>query len=675
MPLLEPPVIDPAARAALQGAPEQDWWTGTRLKKVRHTELSPGGRVALTLFESVEDTHLTTGRPHPRLRVSLPPVDDAGTESAFKAPDDATHNATAAAFAEWLSTAWDTASAELVGELPDDVADTSREWHRNSLRTQRTARFFASASAHVDDALPAAERAAARAALRTLEDRAYAGDIQFDDHDTGTYHSFGHDAPFVHYLESVLEALPEAGSAAMALLSPAQAESVRRQRKQARAHLDHLMRHKYAFEKVVESDIEKQLGGLLIDRQTRHIASETPESAEQNVPAYELLRIAPTAEHAHAGAWLHRAADALRLRDGTEVEVEDDLLRRIPVEASRLTFERMPGDARLRAGVRVDWDGNGWIQPGEIGWVSWAGHCDIKAVMEQVGITLTGAEADTSVTEYRSDTGGTTVYNRDLVLEMVASAMELGSTYLPTDGSDPIRRGITRFGGARNDSRPDRFQLAGSRPGQSLRWPLSQRADTLVVTEVELKGEKLDLAKAFYRWHPDPEAIDFAANPRFVKTIEGDTSLLDISGVYGQNFLSQFTNHNENESLGGRETGWFKFWGHVANSSAATIASPGIYGVYVERVGQFAAADLPFEQGSRDGHILPRSIFGDNSEGSSPVGVDAENIQRRLPGSLLVYPEFDNLDGHLTLLTVTNSSATEEVRVHFVYRGKYGLGI
>jgi len=531
MPLLEPPVIDPAARAALQGAPEQDWWTGTRLKKVRHTELSPGGRVALTLFESVEDTHLTTGRPHPRLRVSLPPVDDAGTESAFKAPDDATHNATAAAFAEWLSTAWDTASAELVGELPDDVADTSREWHRNSLRTQRTARFFASASAHVDDALPAAERAAARAALRTLEDRAYAGDIQFDDHDTGTYHSFGHDAPFVHYLESVLEALPEAGSAAMALLSPAQAESVRRQRKQARAHLDHLMRHKYAFEKVVESDIEKQLGGLLIDRQTRHIASETPESAEQNVPAYELLRIAPTAEHAHAGAWLHRAADALRLRDGTEVEVEDDLLRRIPVEASRLTFERMPGDARLRAGVRVDWDGNGWIQPGEIGWVSWAGHCDIKAVMEQVGITLTGAEADTSVTEYRSDTGGTTVYNRDLVLEMVASAMELGSTYLPTDGSDPIRRGITRFGGARNDSRPDRFQLAGSRPGQSLRWPLSQRADTLVVTEVELKGEKLDLAKAFYRWHPDPEAIDFAANPRFVKTIEGDTSLLDISGA------------------------------------------------------------------------------------------------------------------------------------------------
>ena len=531
MPLIAPPEIDVAARARLFAASDEDWWTGTRLKDVRHETLSPGGRVALTLFESVADTHRTTGRPHPRLRVSLPPVEDPQSESAFTAPTAEAPNASADAFAEWLATAWQEVRDTLVGEPPEAVAQTSRAYHINSLRTQRTSRFFAAARAHVARVLPPAERASARAAVRILEDRAYAGRIQFDDHDTGTYHSYGKDAPFVHYLETLLKALPEPGSMAMALLSPVQVGAVRRQRKQVQAHLDHLMRHKYAFDGVVESDIEQQLGARLIDRETRHVVSETPESAQEPVPAYEILRVKPFAEHPHAGAWLHRAGQSLRLDDGTEITVGEEHLRRISIDSDRLTFERMPGDSRLRSGVRLDWDGNGWLQPGAIDWVSWAGHCDIKAVLEQLGITLTGAEADTSVTEYRSDTGGTTVYDRDLVMEMVVSAMELGSTYLPTDGSSPIRRGITRFGGARNDSRPDRIQLAGVRSGQGLRWPLSERADAFVVTELEIDGESVDLGRAFYRWHPVDGAIDFAENPRFVKTIEGDTSLLDISGA------------------------------------------------------------------------------------------------------------------------------------------------
>ncbi len=145
--------------------------------------------------------------------------------------------------------------------------------------------------------------------------------------------------------------------------------------------------------------------------------------------------------------------------------------------------------------------------------------------------------------------------------------------------------------------------------------------------------------------------------------------LLDISGVYADFFLHEFTDQNDNESVAGREAGWFKFQGHVANSTAATIADPGIYGVYVEKVGGYAAADLPFELGSRDGHVLPRSIFGDNSEGSAPAGVDA--VVRRRPGSFLLFPEFNNLAGSLTLFTVTNTSMTEDVKVHFIYYGKY----
>lgn len=531
MTFVKPPVIDDAALAAWRAATDQPWWSGARLKSVRHTTLSPGGRCALTLFESVDDTHATTGRPHPRLRVSLPPVEDPQPATAFIASEEPEVHASADTFASWLATAWKTAAEDLVGEVPDEVPATSQAYYRNSLRTQRTARFFTSARNHAQKALPTEHKARAMAAIQVLEARAYAGSIPFDDHDTGTYHSFGHDAPFVHYLEAMLDALPAAGSADMALLAPEQAESVRRQRRQARAHLDHLMRHKYAYEMVVETDIEKKLGGLLIDRKTRHIVSETPESAGEAMPAYELLRIRPTAEHPHAGEWIHRAPEGLRQTDGTVIDVDDNMLRRISIDAKRLTFQRAPGDARLRQGIRVDWDGNSWIQPGKLSWVGWAGHCDIKAVLEQVGITLTGAEYDTSVTEYRSDSGATTFYNRDLVLEMVASAMELGSIYLPTDGSNAIRRGITRFGGARNDSRPDRIQLAGASQGQSLRWPLSQRADTLKVTELEIDGEQVDLARAFYRWHPVDGVIDFEANPRFVKTIEGDTSLLDISGA------------------------------------------------------------------------------------------------------------------------------------------------
>ena len=149
----------------------------------------------------------------------------------------------------------------------------------------------------------------------------------------------------------------------------------------------------------------------------------------------------------------------------------------------------------------------------------------------------------------------------------------------------------------------------------------------------------------------------------------------DISGAFGNTFLKDFTDHNPQESVSGRETGWFRFDGHVANSSAATIADPGIYGVYVERVNFKVAADLPFESGQRDGHILPRSIFGDNSEAGGFTGEGADVIQRRRPGSLLVYPQFNNLLGELTLVTVTNVSPDEEVRAHFVYRGRYGFGI
>ena len=89
-----------------------------------------------------------------------------------------------------------------------------------------------------------AEATGAWRALRELRDEAYAANLQFDNANTGTYHSYQHDAPFVHYLETLLASLPDEGSAGYVVLPPEQQASVLRQRKQARNHLDHLLRYK-----------------------------------------------------------------------------------------------------------------------------------------------------------------------------------------------------------------------------------------------------------------------------------------------------------------------------------------------------------------------------------------------------------------------------------------------
>jgi hypothetical protein len=50
----------------------------------------------------------------------------------------------------------------------------------------------------------------------------------------------------------------------------------------------------------------------------------------------------------------------------------------------------------------------------------------------------------------------------------------------------------------------------------------------------------------------------------------------------------------------------------VAASTAVSIADPAFYAVLVERIGSFAAADLPFELCSQDnGDLLPSGVQGD----------------------------------------------------------------
>src|SRR5690606_32431274 len=117
--------------------------------------------------------------------------------------------------------------------------------------------------------------------------------------------------------------------------------------------------------------------------------------------------------------------------------------------------------------------------------------------------------------------------------EMVASVMELGSVYRRADGTGHVQRGIQRFGGARNDSRPDRLQFQGLGQGKHFRWPLSGRQEAFRVTSIAWPGpdgelERADMGTVFFRHLPDVEKLDFSPNPRFLKTVEGDYNLIEV---------------------------------------------------------------------------------------------------------------------------------------------------
>lgn len=502
---------------------------GTRIKDVRTETLVPGGRAHTTLFARADGG----GRPHPRFSFEWPAAKDPRPQSGLFDPTSPPADAEAldAALSQARQKHAETLSVADITD--DDAPEGSQQWFRNSVRVQRVAVLFAEARAKItqwraDGALSAGQRAC-DLALARHEAEAYAGPIAFDDADTGTYHSYGKDAPFVHYLEAILATLPAEGTEAMAVLPSATRESVRRQQRQARAHLDYIMREKYAYEVVRERDIERTVGGFLIDGRTRKIVSEVPDG-DPIAPRFELLRIDPNVDHEHKGAWVYRdAKGTLHLDDHTVVDVDAGSLRAAPIELDALTFRRAVKDPALRKDMRFDWDGNGYVDAGQIGWVSWAGHCDVKAVLEQLGVTLLDGP---SVTEYRSDTGQTETYSRDLLLEMVASSIELGSTYRRIDGTGFSSKGIHRFGGSRNDSRPDRLQFTGPGTGKSFRWPRRGGRGAFVVDSITWPDDtKADMGTVFFRHIPDREAVSFEDNPRFLRSVEGDYNLIDVSGA------------------------------------------------------------------------------------------------------------------------------------------------
>jgi hypothetical protein len=492
--------------------------SAVRLKQIRDQPIVRG-RATVTLFERAPDDE----RPHPRLRMAFTELADPSPPALPEPPTWAN----AAEFRKWLAVAL----TKLIQQLGQDpLPAESPRYFENVLRTSRITALLEHARAAVEqrDDWSAAEREAANYAIAELGTMAYGGDIRFDDEDTGTYHSYLADQPFVHVIELLRASLPEEGTAEFSLLPDEQRDAIRRQYTQLTNHLDFLMRHKYALLGIVETDIERSLGGFLIDRQTRQIASEDPGTRDSLQPRHQLLRISPASEHAHAGAWVMRTVDGLALRDGTPVEVDQNELLEVRLAPSRLTFERAPFNPLLREGVRFDWNGDGWVDQQPLPWLVWAGHCDVKAVLEQIGVTMLDQQ---SVFEYRSDTGQVVELSRYLLLELLTAATELGSVYEYLDGSGELVRGIHQFGGARNDSLPDRLQFDGVGRGQHVRWPTSRERAAMQVTRIVDGGEELDLDVAFAHCVADVDAVDFSPNPRYLETVEGDYNVIAATGM------------------------------------------------------------------------------------------------------------------------------------------------
>lgn len=91
-------------------------------------------------------------------------------------------------------------------------------------------------------------------------------------------------------------------------------------------------------------------------------------------------------------------------------------------------------------------------------------------------------------------------------------------------------------------------------------------------------------------------------------------SLMDISALFGNDFLRNHTNDDAEEVFGAPQltAGWMRLRGAVANTTSATFASPAIFAALVERIANRGAADLPFGTGTNlKGELLASNGAGD----------------------------------------------------------------
>ncbi len=321
----------------------------------------------------------------------------------------------------------------------------------------------------------------------------------FDRIETNGYWSFGHDAAFIHGKEKKLDALKKIDLEKMVstgAMTRAEATEVEKEMSQLQNWLDAIFSNKYVYHnnRMNEMDAESSMELAIIDRSSRARVSEQKATVKTIVPKFEVLSVTEGGEKKHI--YWHAKENAYYY-DGTGTKVPDAVLgsggndRNHPsnVRAESVqnwTARRLDtaNGEKVRDGFRLDWNNDQYVSDIIISWVGWAGHCDIKAIMEAWGLVMPQT-ADGS-TNYDARSGETIQWTPDLVNEEIASMLETSNTQR------------SRFGAHRTDDEPDRTSFG---TGRSL--PLNNRPNEFkvkaVTVEVDGAPKRLTTDEIFSR--------------------------------------------------------------------------------------------------------------------------------------------------------------------------------
>jgi subtilisin-like proprotein convertase family protein len=397
-------------------------------------------------------------------------------------------------------------AAALKAKLP--VEDRSNYAYLN-ITGRRLEQFFGEAQRLLArTGMPQAEQAKARNELNAAFRDAFRGrTVTFDKADTGSYWSYGNDAPFVHVFERMLQALPDNDP----------------KRTFIQNQIDFIFTNKYVPNgKVKENDAEQSLGLVAIDKTSRHVVSMTAASATSNRVSYETLQIPSSAGGPNAGRQVYRDGTQLFIQ-GTRTELsaaEVAQVRATPATRDDIVFRRKGNTEQLREDFRYDWDGNGMLNTQDID-TGWWGHCDIQALLETILADMAGSGG---VSEFRADTQRTTDFTRAMQLEGLAALLNFDDVYQSTSGGSRVQFGTTNFAGARFDNRPTTMKLSTS--GGTMNLPVR-------LTGLSEKGDSTkdaDVDTVFASKVADAKKESFGPNPALLRVDQGDMHAIDGSG-------------------------------------------------------------------------------------------------------------------------------------------------
>lgn len=467
-------------------------------------------KVAETTSSRIElSTEIVPGFYVPDLKISARTVKDPEPrEKILDVPADRLREIkTTADFKALLTELKETHKGYLLPDRQEFATKVGEEsnFAYNNVTGRRIEKFYDETMGLISKTgLRGADATAARKEINLSHADAFRGrDMKFDRADTGSYWSYGHDAPFVHVYEKMLDAMP-AGDPRRA--------SIQNQ-------IDFIFTHKYVPNgSVNENDGEKSLGLVAIDKQSRNVISIKPSTIDQTTPSYETIQINPSAGGEHAGKQVYWDNNQNKyFFQGTTTEVPADLHSNFKrSDVSEVVFRRADENEALRSNFKYDWDGNRMLNAENIN-TGWWGHCDIKAVMETIHTDMKGSAG---VKEYRADTGKTTDYSRADLLEAMSSTLNFGGEYVEHGTGKTVSFGETQFGGARFDDRPDNIHLnvGGRYRSFNVRFESMTKPNS---TEV------VDTNKSFAEYKAGEDGKSFAKNEEFMQKIQGDTHIID----------------------------------------------------------------------------------------------------------------------------------------------------